>query len=533
MGIKRVLTQTTMAGLMYGAAASGYAADLDGARNLPEDGKVLFFMGQDSDTLSDYKHDVLDQDIEMPRPGGFTIYRPLAVYAPEDVPPQFANIRIDSLTGAGNWGDNEHNLMRSMEEYPNAAIAIGLDLKDPLNLCGAQHLRGVVGTGDEDVVDLTPQYHEMVDQIIHTLKETERPVYLRIGYEFDGPWNCYQPDLYKETFRFIKQRIDALEADNIATVWHGAGYFFDDFAGRVEFSASTPGHLDRWYPGDEYVDWMAVSTFLGDHYATYQAPGVDQFIAKKPRELQNEFLDFAREHGKPMLLAESSPQGFNIGDLDVSAIFQRQDIDVSAEEIWSTWYEDWFNFIEDNKDIIRGVAYINSHWNEAPLWRCDEGAQTEPGQSVPFDPANPDAPICAGGAYWGDARVQANDYILENFKSELEKPFYVNGGEGVALPGLLVDEKTTLKMGESLDYKILVEEQGDVVIKVKPHHYSYGILSVTVAGDTQSAYVYGKHPVKFKFKNVSRDQHNVEISTLYGSVKLDKVKVKQRGKRTR
>ncbi len=43
-------------------------------------------------------------------------------------------------------------------------------------------------------------------------------MYLRIGYEFDGPLNCYNTDCRKQAFRVVKQRFGALGAANVATV---------------------------------------------------------------------------------------------------------------------------------------------------------------------------------------------------------------------------------------------------------------------------------------------------------------------------
>ena len=518
----------SIAGVLCCLGMTAFAVDFDDVRNLPEDNKVMFLMGQDSDTLSDYKHDVLDQDITMPRPAGFTIYTPLFIIPDNEIPPGLSNITINSLTGTGNWGDNNHSLSRSVSEYPEGAIAIGLNIVDPISFCGNRALRAIADTGEEDVVELTPRYHEAIDQTITILKDTARPVYLRIGYEFDGPWNCYSQEHYKEAFRFIKNRIDDLGAENIATVWQGAAFLFDDQAGRLEYSASQPGHLDRWYPGDEYVDWMGTSTFLGEHYSVYQASGVEAFIAKTPRELQNEFLDYAREHNKPVLIAEASPQGFDIGNLNASSIFLRMDASVTAQEIWATWYEDWFDFIEDNKDVVRGVAYINSNWNDAPLWRCDEGAQTEFGQSVPFDPNNPDAPICPGASYWGDARVQANDEILELFKAELQQEHFVNGGKGIELPNVILNDKTTLLADDELDYKLLVDADGSVIVKLKTGYRTYGKIAVTFNDQTIYRYVFGAKVLKFKFKNVERNQENLNVKVLHGQISVKKIKAKLR-----
>ena len=411
-------------------ASNSKTTQLLSARNLPQNNQILFIIGQNSDDLSDYKKEVLDIDPSMPKPGGITLYTSLNVF-PESVYNSGTLTRpLNSIKGAGNWGDGEHNLKRSLAEYPGAAVIIGLNMTDNtygINevSCAQQPLRGIAATGDEDIKNVTHRYHELVDEMINELQNTGRKIYLRIGYEFDGPWNCYTPEPYKKAFRYIKKRIDELNADNIATVWQSAGYLFDDTSGNHIYSSSTAGHFNMWYPGDDVVDWIGISTFLSDKFETYQIPNAMDFAKQTPRELQNRFLAFARKHNKPVMLAESSPQGYNLNQKFASPILLREEKPMSDKDLWETWYADWFNFIEGNRDVIRAIAYINSDWDASKLWRCDLGAQKTHGQSVMPPPDEPDALSCVGGVYWGDSRLQKNKYILSRFKEEITKDFYM------------------------------------------------------------------------------------------------------------
>ncbi|WP_030262097.1 hypothetical protein [Streptomyces sp. NRRL B-24484] len=72
--------------------------------------------------------------------------------------------------------------------------------------------------------NLISQYRAEVDEMVTRLKGYDRPVHLRIGYEFDGPWNCCGADFYKQAFACVKGRIDALGAANVATVWQSAAW---------------------------------------------------------------------------------------------------------------------------------------------------------------------------------------------------------------------------------------------------------------------------------------------------------------------
>ena len=485
-----------------------HALDLSEARNIPEKDKVLFIIGQDSDTNAEYKAEVLDIDIEMPRPGGFTIYSPLTFF------PGFFETPLNSLFASGNWGDREHNLSRTLADYPDSAVAIGLNFVDCVT---QQPLRSLAGVGDPDVVELTPIYHDFVDQMVELLKASERQVFLRIGYEFDGPWNCYDPEMYKTTFRFIKSRIDALEADNIATVWQGAGWIFP---AAPEHTAFNPGHLDQWYPGDEYVDWMGMSIFWGENFEAYQVPGASQFAPILPRELQNQMMDFARLHNKPVMIAEASPQSFDLSASTASTTVGREEIEIPSQEIWDVWFADLFSYVEANRDVIRALAYINADWNTAPLWRCDVGS--EPG--TPVDPNDPTAPACPAFAYWGDARIQTNEVIYQNFKAELQKDFYVNGGEGINLPGPISTELIQLHEGESTEFKLLVEDQSIVAVKMIVTNSAPAKIKVTVNGESVIRSV-KKGSQVFKFE-LPRDQHFLTIESLEGEVDLAKINAK-------
>jgi beta-mannanase len=58
--------------------------------------------------------------------------------------------------------------------------------------------------------------------------------------------------------------------------------------------------LEAWYPGDQYVDWVGLSYFT---------PQDCNWSAV------NEVVQFARAHNKPVMICESAPQRYDIGDL--------------------------------------------------------------------------------------------------------------------------------------------------------------------------------------------------------------------------
>lgn len=119
-------------------------------------------------------------------------------------------------------------------------------------------------------------------------------------------------------------------------------------------------------------------------------------------QLLNELVEFARDHQKPVLIAESTPQRYDIQNLTWS----QNGIDYedrSAEEIWEAWFVPYFDFIYSNADIIRAITYINARWDDQPMWA---------------------SPYADG--YWGDSRVQANDYIFEQWRNEVNKDVWIH-----------------------------------------------------------------------------------------------------------
>lgn len=383
------------------------AVSIEQARNLPVDNKIALFMGQDSETLTDYRKNVLDKDSGLPKPAGITLYTKISNSAKQG---SLAGITTDT-----DYGSGVINFSKSLKEFPGAVLAVGLDVTDTHAGCKqipTRAIAGILGNGvtEKEVAD----YRQQVDKLLVFLKESDRQIFLRIGYEFDGPWNCYEPESYKAAYRFIKTRINALNATNIATVWQSAAWPRN----QGIYQVTDANHLDKFYPGDDAVDWVSLSTFYGAPYRAYQwtcdALNPEWFTPLvTPRSQQDRILAFARTHKKPVMIAEAAPVGFSNSQLTTGCVFTNRIKPISAEEIWKSWYADWFDYIHVNKDVIRAVAYINTNWHSQAMWYC-----------APNSTAG--AKDCNQG-YWGDSRVQAHPYILGKFKEEISKPVYVNG----------------------------------------------------------------------------------------------------------
>jgi hypothetical protein len=163
-------------------------------------------------------------------------------------------------------------------------------------------------------------------------KSKAKHIFLRVGYEFDNPDFDYDnPVVYKRAFRKL---VDTCRRHQVcrhetAFVWHSWA------AGITNYS------LSDYYPGDDYVDWVGISLFQ-QFYSNDTGGSLEDV---RP------VLDFARQHNKPIMIAESTPFG---------GIDQLQDP-------WNEWFQPALNLIEEHD--IAMWSYINCDWNAQPMWR--------------------------------------------------------------------------------------------------------------------------------------------------------------------
>jgi hypothetical protein len=242
--------------------------------------------------------------------------------------------------------------------FPGRPVAVGLFLVNLLNEAAS----GALDT--------------QIDSLARTLASFSGPVLLRIGYEFDNPINAYDPATYRAAFTRIAQRTRAL-APTAATVWQSEAGCAGTYMNQS---------IDAWYPGDAYVDWVGISYFQQSAQCNNYAP--------------TSVLALARQHGKPVIIAESTPQGYDLTGLSFSSD-GNQFQSVAPSAIWSAWFAPYFAFIHANQDVVRAVAYIDADWNGQAMWK---------------NPAN---------GYWGDSRVQQNSIIEQMWTSELSGAAWV------------------------------------------------------------------------------------------------------------
>jgi hypothetical protein len=246
---------------------------------IPSDNHTLVFCGQNNIDSTEFVN------INKKIPAGFMFYTSLQ--------------NLEALDEDAEYGTGKMSGNFILSNYKKSALQIGLFLVGAL----------------ESVTD--GSLDDNIKKLGDWIKKAKVPVFLRIGYEFDLPENNYDPELYKQAFKHIVEKLDEQKVKNVAYVWHS-------------YAAYNTRSIDQWYPGDEYVDWCAISYFA------------------KPQWFP--MVQFAKAHNKPLMIAECSPAlGTNASEV---------------EKI--TWYRILFKFIE-SKDV-KALCYINGNWDEQPMF---------------------------------------------------------------------------------------------------------------------------------------------------------------------
>ncbi len=356
----------------------------------PADGDIIMIIGQDLGSVRDYsKSDC------CPVPGGVTTY--IGLYNIFSEGHKYGGMGIDDkgnpLDYYADWGGGISSLYSLIQEYPSSAIAIGLSMTENQHPGGLSDL--IAGKFDGEIKHLA-----------QLMKTHNNPVYLRIGYEFDGMWNAGYGNHknYIGAYRRVTDIVRAEGADNVSFVWQSSTSPTDDsIEGRRE-------NIRDWYPGDEYVDWMAISWFLAPDYI-----GEKSNFPSTQNGLADEMLVFAREKNKAVMVAESAPVSYDLKQgykANHSPVWDgkphQEKQEKSGKQIWDEWFKAYFNYIYENSDVIKATAYINANWDVQGMW----SGNYESG-------------------YWGDSRVEENAYILSKWNEEIGQNKWIHSSENI------------------------------------------------------------------------------------------------------
>ncbi|MFC1452224.1 hypothetical protein ACFLSJ_02640 [Verrucomicrobiota bacterium] len=308
-----------------------------GAGLYPPSGKVMHIAGQTVEGIDDYVRNVCCDGSACKLPAG------LAAYTGFWGDHLFGIQKADSVVP----GDEHQHLAYLAEHYPDAAFQLALFFT-PDQLTEAAQCR----------------LDEPIGRLADAVRELDRPTYLRIGFEFDGPHNRYPPSAFQDAWRRAVDVFSARGASNVAYVWHSFAWT-PTYEGRDPF---------EWWPGDAYVDWIGISLF--------------GFVTGHNRD---RMLEIARDRNLPMMISESSAA--------------RQALDgtrlaLNGQEYWDYWYARYFDFIEGNPEV-QAFSIINADWD----------SQKQMQQM---------------NCQWGDCRLKVDDVVLDRWRAKMTDPRYLH-----------------------------------------------------------------------------------------------------------
>jgi hypothetical protein len=223
---------------------------------------------------------------------------------------------------------------------------IGLDFYSygpGFNIMDPKDITHEIARGDHD---------DKIRELARLFIEMKTPIFLRPGYEFGGNGRGryasvrFWVSAWKRIFRVFETE----GAKDVAFVWH----------------TLDAGNYIEYYPGDEYVDWWAISIF-GNH------ADKDAFL--------NSFIQDAQRHKKPVMIAESTPRFVGSGQ---------------GETSWRKWYVPYFTLISKSRHV-KAFCYINASWKDYP------------DRSFTFD-----------------CRIQSNPFVAANYRRVLSDPRFIH-----------------------------------------------------------------------------------------------------------
>jgi hypothetical protein len=308
-----------------------------GPRFEPPDGECLFILGQANNTAMEA---YINEVITLPLPAGFAYYTSLSNGAIQNDMPRYKAF---------------------LDKYPNTVLQLAI--------WTGERQWGPPGYYLKEIIQ--GRYDMNIDALAYSCQQLHKPVFIRFGYEFDGWHNAYPPDQYITAYRYFVDKMRDFGVDNVAYVWHSCGvdayYGDDDFPDYYPPLASgQPVTQELWYPGDDYVDWLAISIF-GIGWGNLGTNDVVQW-----------FVHFADKHAKPLMIAESAAIK-TTGSSDPDWVIPN-----------TRWFEQVFHLCQAN-NAFKAFTYINVDW--------------EAGN---------------GSSTWGDTQVQHAPNVIDYWKAQIQ-----------------------------------------------------------------------------------------------------------------
>ena len=245
-------------------------------------------------------------------------------------------------------------LRAELARYPDLIVPqIGLSLNAGE---AKKHYEGEVARGVDDA---------RLKLLCDGLRSLHRPVFLRVGYEFNGSWNGYEAASYVAAFRRIAATLRGNGMEDVALVWDwSADAELDTERGSVWGKGDAAKRFAGFYPGDDAVDWWGINLF-----------SEESLTAGATRA----FLDDAARHRFPVMIGESAPTHHPVSE---------------GERVVEGWFAPYFALIRRSPGV-KAFCYIDWDWRRYLQWQD-----------------------------WGDSRIEDDSAVLRFYRHEVADPLY-------------------------------------------------------------------------------------------------------------
>jgi len=211
---------------------------------------------------------------------------------------------------------------------------------------------------------LAGKWDSYIDAWADAARQYGKPLLVTWGLEMNGTWFPWSgvffgggkvighkdghplhegPELYKQTYRYVVDRVRARKATNILWGFHANNY---------SSPRSAWNRMSSYYPGTHYVDWLGLSVY-GKMSRSEGWPNFDDMMADPYAEICH--LD----PEKPVFLAEWGVGEFPPGDKAgfIATAFKQIPSAYPRVRLAVYWHERW-----ENKD----GSYSNLRVNSSP-----------------------------------------------------------------------------------------------------------------------------------------------------------------------
>lgn len=256
------------------------------------------------------------------------------------------------------WGDNKDffNINWAREVSRNGKIPfITWEPWKPIG--GYDRSENMVRQQDYLLKNITAgNFDNYIRSYARSIKSFKKPVMIRFAHEMNGNWYSWgstfnSPEEFIAAWRHVHQIFREEGATNATWVWSPNALY-------VEPKVPYADKIDKFYPGDAYVDWVGFSAF---NWAGRYKNNVYQ----EPEMLYSQTLKALEKFNKPIMITET-------GSADTASPSQK-----------ARWIKSLAQYLKTHPQI-KGIIWFNIEDNGIN-WKIDSTQASKQSFSTEFD----------------------------------------------------------------------------------------------------------------------------------------------------